>query len=242
METQWITELPHAATDKRPRKRPRLAWDVPPPIPPPMVLAPSFLLDFVVPLMLYCGMEAAQMATMNQHLQSFYYGGVPRYGSPPWRGDDKDGHYVFGIGENLTPRYRILNKMGEEASFPCSCGAVMHDLRLIHTDLKPENILLVSSEYIKVPDHKVIYLPLGSWLDIHNSTKGYITTGFVMEVTPGDALYYDSNLLYLFPCVSIIASVRRNISGKVEDCDWTGPKGQPQGKASEQFGDCLAFR
>lgn len=34
--------------------------------------------------------------------------------------------------------------------------AVMHDLRLIHTDLKPENILLVSSEYIKVPDYKVI--------------------------------------------------------------------------------------
>ncbi|KAJ8503706.1 hypothetical protein OPV22_004592 [Ensete ventricosum] len=241
METQWITELPHAATDKRPRKRPRLAWDVPPPIPPPMV-----------PLMLYCGMEAAQMATMNQHLQSFYYGGVPRYGSPPWRGDDKDGHYVFGIGENLTPRYRILNKMGEgtfgqvlecwdlenkepvaikivrslqkyrEAamieidvlqrlakadrsgtrcvqirnwfdyrnhicivfeklgpslydflrrnsyrSFPIDLVrefagqllesvAFMHDLRLIHTDLKPENILLVSSEYIKVPDHKFL--------------------------------------------------------------------------------------
>lgn len=32
----------------------------------------------------------------------------------------------------------------------------MHDLRLIHTDLKPENILLVSSEYIKIPDYKVI--------------------------------------------------------------------------------------
>ncbi|URE07351.1 serine threonine-protein kinase [Musa troglodytarum] len=241
METQWIAELPHAATDKRPRKRPRLAWDVPPPIPPPMV-----------PLTLYCGMEAAQMATMNQHLQSFYYGGVPRYGSPPWRGDDKDGHYIFGIGENLTPRYRILNKMGEgtfgqvlecwdlenkepvaikivrslqkyrEAamieidvlqrlakadrsgtrcvqirnwfdyrnhicivfeklgpslydflrrnsyrSFPIDLVrelagqllesvAFMHDLRLIHTDLKPENILLVSSEYVKVPDHKFL--------------------------------------------------------------------------------------
>ncbi|KAJ0579737.1 putative dual-specificity kinase [Helianthus annuus] len=35
-------------------------------------------------------------------------------------------------------------------------GAVMHDLRLIHTDLKPEeNILLVSPEYIKVPDYNV---------------------------------------------------------------------------------------
>ncbi|THU68022.1 hypothetical protein C4D60_Mb05t30860 [Musa balbisiana] len=204
METQWIAELPHAATDKRPRKRPRLAWDVPPPIPPSMV-----------PLTLYCGMEAAQMATMNQHLQSFYYGGVPRYGSPPWRGDDKDGHYIFSIGENLTPRYRILNKMGEgtfgqvlecwdlENKEPVAikivrslqkyreaamieidvlqrlakadrsgtrcvqirnwfdyrnhiCIVIMHDLRLIHTDLKPENILLVSSEYVKVPDHKFL--------------------------------------------------------------------------------------
>lgn len=34
----------------------------------------------------------------------------------------------------------------------------MHELRLIHTDLKPENILLVSSEFIRVPDHKVYWL------------------------------------------------------------------------------------
>ena len=32
----------------------------------------------------------------------------------------------------------------------------MHDLRLIHTDLKPENILLVSADYVKVPDLKVL--------------------------------------------------------------------------------------
>lgn len=32
----------------------------------------------------------------------------------------------------------------------------MHDLHLIHTDLKPENILLVSPEYLKVPDYKVV--------------------------------------------------------------------------------------
>ncbi|CAI5961275.1 unnamed protein product [Closterium sp. NIES-65] len=33
--------------------------------------------------------------------------------SPPWRPDDKDGHYVFDLGENLTPRYKILSKLGE---------------------------------------------------------------------------------------------------------------------------------
>lgn len=34
-------------------------------------------------------------------------------GSPQWRDDDKDGHYVFALGENLTSRYKILNKIGE---------------------------------------------------------------------------------------------------------------------------------
>ncbi|KAJ6330466.1 hypothetical protein OIU76_009133 [Salix suchowensis] len=89
METQRITEFPHKNMDKRPRKRQRLTWDVPPP-PPPLVAPPK-----LVPGM-FCG-------------YGFYNGN----GSPPWRPDDKDGHYVFSIGENLTPRYRILSKMGE---------------------------------------------------------------------------------------------------------------------------------
>lgn len=46
------------------------------------------------------------------------YGGqkgpaVQRGISPPRREDDKDGHYVFELGENLTPRYKILSEMGE---------------------------------------------------------------------------------------------------------------------------------
>ncbi|KAL9665751.1 hypothetical protein QQ045_000071 [Rhodiola kirilowii] len=71
---------------------------------------------------------------------------MPRSDSPPWRKDDKDGHYSFAMGDNLTPRYKIQSKMGE----------VMHDMRmrLIHTDLKPDHILLVSSDYVKVPDYK----------------------------------------------------------------------------------------
>lgn len=36
----------------------------------------------------------------------------------------------------------------------------MHDLRMIHTDLKPENILLVSADYVKVHDYKVLVLCL----------------------------------------------------------------------------------
>ncbi|AQK96370.1 Serine/threonine-protein kinase AFC3 [Zea mays] len=37
--------------------------------------------------------------------------------SPPWREDDRDGHFVFDLGENLTRRYKILSKMGEGLGF-----------------------------------------------------------------------------------------------------------------------------
>eukprot|EP00850_Spirogloea_muscicola_P004530 SM000019S05074 [mRNA] locus=s19:737735:741346:- [translate_table: standard] len=40
-------------------------------------------------------------------------GGSGRAASAPWWEDDKDGHYVYQLGENLTPRYKILSKMGE---------------------------------------------------------------------------------------------------------------------------------
>ncbi|KAJ4977620.1 hypothetical protein NE237_008400 [Protea cynaroides] len=102
METQWITELPHANMDKRPRKRPRLTWDMPPPIPPPKVIPP-----------IYCGQEFVNVAVSNYAYSALNYKGHPRNGSPPRRNDDKDGHYVFAVGENLTPRYLILSKMGE---------------------------------------------------------------------------------------------------------------------------------
>ncbi|TXG58557.1 hypothetical protein EZV62_016386 [Acer yangbiense] len=104
METQRMIEFPHKNMDKRPRKRPRLTWDVPPPLPlqPPKVL-PA----------IYCGQEFGNGAIPNYVYPTMFYSGIPCNGSPPWRPDDKDGHYVFAIGENLTPRYRILSKMGE---------------------------------------------------------------------------------------------------------------------------------
>lgn len=35
---------------------------------------------------------------------SLFLKGVARNGSPPLREDDKDGHYIFELGENLTSR------------------------------------------------------------------------------------------------------------------------------------------
>ncbi|KAB5519757.1 hypothetical protein DKX38_024093 [Salix brachista] len=103
METQRITEFPHKNMDKRPRKRQRLTWDIPPPPPPPLFAPPK-----VVPGM-FCCQEFGNGSGMIPNYGLLYN----RNGSPPWRPDDKDGHYVFAIGDNLTPRYRILSKMGE---------------------------------------------------------------------------------------------------------------------------------
>ncbi|CAK0785347.1 hypothetical protein CVIRNUC_008554 [Coccomyxa viridis] len=38
---------------------------------------------------------------------------VPDRPSPPYREDDKEGHFVYELGDNLTSRYKILSKMGE---------------------------------------------------------------------------------------------------------------------------------
>ncbi|CAG7865443.1 unnamed protein product, partial [Brassica rapa] len=96
LETQRIV-------DKRPRKRPRLAWDAAPPPPPPTVFHPP----------LYYGQEFASGVAPSFVYPNMFYNGFPRQGSPPWRPDDKDGHFVFVVGDTLTPRYQILSKMGE---------------------------------------------------------------------------------------------------------------------------------
>ncbi|XP_068637329.1 serine/threonine-protein kinase AFC1-like [Aristolochia californica] len=104
METQCIADFPQSNMDKPPRKRPRLTWDwdVPPPLPPslPTKAAPQK----------YFAQEFGGGMVANAHI---YYKGVVRHTSPPCRADDKDGHYVFALGENLSPCYRILSKMGE---------------------------------------------------------------------------------------------------------------------------------
>jgi dual-specificity kinase len=58
---------------------------------------------------IFCGQEFGNAAMANcGYISSVFYSGVPRNASPPWRSDDKDGHYVFAIGENLTPRCKHL--------------------------------------------------------------------------------------------------------------------------------------
>ncbi|KAJ8431422.1 hypothetical protein Cgig2_004454 [Carnegiea gigantea] len=105
MEMERVTEFP---LDRRPRKRPRLGWDVAPQIPK-------------APIGIFYGQEVGNVASYapsaasSEHdtTSSLFSKGVARNGSPPWRKDDKDGHYMFELGENLTSRYKIHSKMGE---------------------------------------------------------------------------------------------------------------------------------
>ncbi|CAL5080141.1 unnamed protein product [Urochloa decumbens] len=90
----------------RPRKRARLGWDV----------APAAQAQIGT----FCGQEVGDVASLllsanpsDHTCSSLLPKGVARNASPPWREDDKDGHYVFAVGENLTSRYKIYRKMGE---------------------------------------------------------------------------------------------------------------------------------
>ena len=61
---------------------------------------------------IFCGQDIgnvtsyAPTAAPSEHVasSSLYVKGVARNGSPPWRDDNKDGHYVFELGENITSR------------------------------------------------------------------------------------------------------------------------------------------
>ncbi|GMY14971.1 serine/threonine-protein kinase AFC2 isoform X1 [Fagus crenata] len=108
MEMERVTEFPHTHMDRRPTKRARLGWDVLPQPPKAQVG-------------MFCGQEVGNLTSFahsrapsdNTTSSSLYERGVARIGSPPRRDDDKDGHYMFELGENLTSRYKIHSKMGE---------------------------------------------------------------------------------------------------------------------------------
>jgi dual-specificity kinase len=63
--------------------------------------------------MLYCGQELINGNFAPPFLlpPPIFYTGPPRNLSPPLRPDDKDGHYVFAVGENFTPRCMFLSSI-----------------------------------------------------------------------------------------------------------------------------------
>ncbi|KAK2388932.1 LAMMER-type protein kinase AFC2 [Trifolium repens] len=101
METERMVEFSRNYMDRPPRKRARLGWDIPE--------TPKAHVG------LFCGQEVENISSYapSEHITNSLFKGVARNGSPPWRDDDKDGHYMFELGDNLTSRYKVHGKMGE---------------------------------------------------------------------------------------------------------------------------------
>lgn len=64
-------------------------------------------------LELFCAQGVANFTSFStgaptENTNSLSLKGVARHDSPPWREDDKDGHYVFAVGDNLTSRCNYL--------------------------------------------------------------------------------------------------------------------------------------
>ncbi|XP_052186613.1 serine/threonine-protein kinase AFC2-like isoform X1 [Diospyros lotus] len=104
MEMEYATEFPRNYMDRRPRKRPRVGWDV---SHTPKAHSGIYSEQDVGNLTSF-----GHSRVLSDHA-SLFVKGLAQKGSPPWRDDDKDGHYMFELGENLTPRYKILRKIGE---------------------------------------------------------------------------------------------------------------------------------
>ncbi|KAH9772963.1 serine/threonine-protein kinase AFC2 [Citrus sinensis] len=105
MEMDYVTGFSHSHMDRRPTKRPRLAWENP--------QAHSKAQSGM-----YCGQELGNLTSfgpsrVHADHASMFVKGLAQNGTPQWRNDDKDGHYLFALGENLTSRYKILRKIGE---------------------------------------------------------------------------------------------------------------------------------
>ncbi|KAI8526975.1 hypothetical protein RHMOL_Rhmol12G0040500 [Rhododendron molle] len=97
-------QYPYSQMDRRPRKRPRLGWD--------LSHTPKAQSG------IYNGQDVGNVKSFGHSRvladhASLFVKGLAQKGSPPWRDDDKDGHYMFELGENLTLRYKILRKIGE---------------------------------------------------------------------------------------------------------------------------------
>ncbi|GLT36658.1 hypothetical protein SLA2020_110210 [Shorea laevis] len=105
MEMDYVTEFPHSHMDRRPRKRARLGCE----FNQAQEKAQSGM---------YYGQDVGNMSSFGpsrvlpDHANLFEKR-LASKGSPPWRDDDKDGHYMFALGENLTSRYKIHRKIGE---------------------------------------------------------------------------------------------------------------------------------
>ncbi|KAJ6382880.1 hypothetical protein OIU77_031330 [Salix suchowensis] len=84
-----VVDIERMEKQQRVRKRPRFAWDVGPAQPE----------------------GRAPVAARNEGMAVAV---AARYVSPPRREDDREGHYIFNLGENLTPRWKRESRIDRE--------------------------------------------------------------------------------------------------------------------------------
>ena len=78
---------------------------------------PAALPSYLAPLGLPHGQATQpQQVALPPALPNSNYAPQPssHAASPPWRADDKDGHYVFELGDNLTPRCKSFKFVGSQ--------------------------------------------------------------------------------------------------------------------------------
>ncbi|KAG9156546.1 hypothetical protein Leryth_006538 [Lithospermum erythrorhizon] len=110
MEMERVIEFPHNFIDVRPRKRQRLGWDVAPQTPKSwrMIGFNEAQLELLLGQDIGNLTSYATPKATSDHTVSDFVKTVARICSPPLRADDKDGHYMFELGENLTSRCNYL--------------------------------------------------------------------------------------------------------------------------------------
>lgn len=68
---------------------------------------------------MYCGQEFGNLTSygpsrVHADHANMFVKGLAQSSTPQWRNDDKDGHYMFALGENLTSRCNYLIIIIEE--------------------------------------------------------------------------------------------------------------------------------
>ncbi|KAL2897656.1 Serine/threonine-protein kinase AFC3 [Bienertia sinuspersici] len=93
---------------------------------------------------------------------------LERYVTPPRREDDREGHYVFSVGENLTPRCtfgRVLECLDNQTQEHVAVKVVRSNSRYRGAAMIEIDVLRHLAEHDKVGSHCV---EIRSWFDYRN--------------------------------------------------------------------------
>lgn len=100
---------------------------------------------------------------------------IPGKLSPPNRPDNKDGHYTFDLGDNLSSRYKILSKMGEGTfGRVLECWDRKHKsyvaIKIVKNIDKYRHAAMIELEVLNTlerndPDGQKNCVPLREWFD-----------------------------------------------------------------------------